>query len=83
MIRHPILKKMLKHDKIGRYFPAFSFFSEHCFGIFMKTIMGTANMTFSKTAHIIQLSIHVPDAMFPIGRIRASAVPYPLYSQGT
>ena len=66
MIRHPILKKKLKHDKIGRYFPAFSFFSEHCFGIFMKTIMGTANMKFSKTAHIIQLSIHVPDAMVPM-----------------
>ena len=57
---------MLINDKIGRYFPAFSFFNEHYFGIFMKTIMGTANMKFSKTAHIIQLSIHVPDAMVPM-----------------
>ena len=52
--------------KFGCYFPAFSFFSEQYFGIFMKTIMGTANMKFSKTAHIIQLSIHVSDAMVPI-----------------
>ena len=52
--------------KFGCYFPAFSFFSEQYFGTFMKTIMGTANIKFSKTAHIIQLSIHVPDAMVPM-----------------
>ena len=57
---------MLNNDEIDRYFPAFSFFSEHYFDIFMKTIMGTANMKFSKTAHIIQLSIHMPDAVVPM-----------------
>ena len=77
---------MLNNDKIGRYFPAFSFFSEHYFGIFMKTIMGTANMTFSKTAHIIQLSIHVPDAMVPMTvwqKLSAICTLPPLNSQGT
>ena len=61
-----IEKKWYKRMKFGCYFPAFSFFSEQYFGIFMKTIIGTANMKFSKTAHIIQLSIHVPDAMVPM-----------------
>ena len=63
MKRHAIFKKMMKTDDIWLFFPAFSFFDEQYFGIFMKTIMGTANMKFSKTAHIIQLSMHVPDVV--------------------
>ena len=60
--------------KFGRYFPAFSFFNQQYFGIFMKIIMGTANIKFSKTAHIIQLSIHVPDAMVPMTVCKNSSV---------
>ena len=78
--------KWWKPMKFGCNFPAFSFFNEHWFGIFMKSIMGTANMTFSKTAHIIQLSIHVPDAMVPMTVWYNSSViytlPSPPYSQG-
>ena len=53
---------MLKIDKTGQYFPAFLFFEEQYFDFFMESIVGTVNMMFSKTAHIIQLSIYVPDS---------------------
>ena len=64
--KRAILKKILKYYKNCHYFPAFLFFEQHYFGFFEKSIVVTANMKFLKTAHIIQLSIHVPDAMVPM-----------------
>ena len=65
-INAPYWKKMQKYYTNCHYFPAFLFFEQHYFGFFEESIVITVNMKFSKTAHIIQLSIHVPDAMVPM-----------------
>ena len=69
--RHAILKKMLKIDKTGQYFPAFLFFEEQYFDFFMESIVGTVNMMFLKIFPNISASIQ---AMFCSSRAHSSHV---------
>ena len=67
MIKHAILKKKWwTLVKLALIFPSFSIFEEQSFDFLVKSVMGSVDIKFSNTAHIIQLSIYMLDSMVPI-----------------
>ena len=63
--RH-IEKKWWTLVKLALIFPSFSIFEEQSFDFLVKSVMGSVDIKFSNTAHIIQLSIYMLDSMVSI-----------------